>query len=171
MKKAVRVCPSPFGSGGQRERIDEDRFMRYYQVAIKAALMDGPAPSVKDRVIPSIDDAHTDVLNVVFGDNPLSRMTIALKNQMAEEGQMSTFASVLMRIQALIQLIGDGSLRHRAILRPRDPKHLYYPDAVVLAAAVSPLSDDWTFQIDEFDRLVEVRLGGMNSGHITTWAR
>jgi hypothetical protein len=143
--------------------------MRYYQTAMKAASMDGPAPPAKDRVI-SRSGTKTCVLEVVFGDNPLSRMTVALKDKMAEEGQMSGFVAVSTRIQALIQLIGDGSLKRWAVSRPRDSKHLYYPDAVVFAAAVSPLRVDFTFPIDEFDRLVEDRVGGINSGHVTTWA-
>jgi hypothetical protein len=152
--------------------IDENSFMRYYQTAIRAASMEGPPPLTKDRMIPRTDETAASVLELVFGDTPLSRMTIALKNRMAEEGQAGALASALMRILSLIRLIGDGSLKHRAISGPRDPKHLYYPDAVVYAAAVAPLDDNGTFPIDEFDRLVEDRMGGMNCGNITApaWA-
>jgi hypothetical protein len=141
--------------------------MRYYQVGMKAASMEGPAPSAKDRLMQTLDNAPGSVLDVVFGDNPLSRMAIALKNKMSEEQQMDKFPAVSTRILALIQLIGSGSLKRWVISLPRGPRHLYYPDAVVLAAAVSPLIDDLTFQMDEFERLLELRLGGINCGRFT----
>jgi hypothetical protein len=149
--------------------VDEESFMRYYGVAMKAASMEGPPPSVKDRVMRSLNDAPGSVLDVVFGDNPLSRMAIALKKKMSEEQRMDKFPAVSTRILALIQLIGSGSLTQWAVSIPRDPGHLYYPDAVVLAAAVSPLKDDLTFQMDEFERLVELRLGGINCGRFTAF--
>jgi hypothetical protein len=158
------------GEEGQATPIDEDSFLRYYQTVIRAASMEGPPPLLGDRVIPPVDGTHTSVVEVVFGDSPLSRMKIALKNQLGEEGEMGKFASTWTRIQALVRMIGDGSLKHWAISRPREPKHLYYPDAVVLAAAISPLNDEHTFQIDGFDRLVRERLGGINCGHIVGWA-
>jgi len=151
----------------RRAPIDEESFMRYYGVAMKAASMEGPPPSVKARVMRSLNDTPGSVLDVVFGDNPLSRMAIALKNKMSEEQQMDKFPAVSTRILALIQLIGSGSLKRWVISLPRDPRHLYYPDAVVLAAAVSPLIDDLTFQMDEFERLLELRLGGINCGRFT----
>jgi len=151
----------------QRVPVDEESFMRYYGVAMKAASMEGPPPSAKDRVMRSLNDTPGSVLDVVFGDNPLSRMAIALKNKMSEEQQMDKFPAVSTRILALIQLIGSGSLKRWVISLPRDPRHLYYPDAVVLAAAVSPLIDDLTFQMDEFERLLELRLGGINCGRFT----
>ena len=151
----------------QRVPVDEESFMRYYGVAMKAASMEGPPPSVKDRVMRSPNGTPGSVLDVVFGDNPLSRMAIALKNKMSEEEQMDKFPAVSTRILALTQLIGSGSLKPWAVSIPRDPGHLYYPDAVVLAAAVSPLKDDLTFQMDEFERLLELRLGGINCGRFT----
>ena len=153
----------------QRVPSDEGSFMRYYGVAMKAALMEGPPPLVKDRVMRNPNNIPGSVLDVVFGDNPLSRMAIAMRNQMSEEGQMEKFPAVSTRILALIQLIGSGSLKQWAISIPRDSQHLYYPDAVVLAAAVSPLNDDLTFQMDEFERLVELRLGGINCGRFTAF--
>ena len=153
----------------QRVPVDEESFMRYYGVAMKAASMEGPPPSAKDRVMRSLNDTPGSVLDVVFGDNPLSRMAIALKNKMSEEQQMDKFPAVSTRILALIQLIGSGSVKQWAVSIPRDSRHLYYPDAVVLAAAVSPLKDDLTFQMDEFERLVELRLGGINCGRFTAF--
>jgi hypothetical protein len=44
-----------------------------------------------------------------------------------------------------------------------------YPDAVVFAAAVSPLNDDLTFQMDEFERRVELHLGGINCSRFTAF--
>jgi hypothetical protein len=151
----------------QQVPVDEESFMRYYGAAMKAASMEGPPPLVKDRVMRSPNNTPGSVLDVVFGDNPLSRMAIAMRNRMSEEGQMEKFPAVSTRILALVQLIGSGSLKQWAILTPRDPGHLYYPDAVVLAAAVSPLNDDLTFQMDEFERLLELRLGGINCGRFT----
>jgi hypothetical protein len=178
MKKTVRTGRSaPFPAPSlfchyetQRAPVDEDRFMRYYQTAIEATSIDGPPPSTKDRVVPHAGETHTNVVDVVFGDSLLSRMAIALKKRMTEEGRMDELASVWTRILALTRAIGDGSLRQWAISRPRDPQHLYYPDAVVFAAAVAPLRDDCTLQVGEFERLVRVRLGGINCGRIIAWA-
>lgn len=163
----ARTSASSPDEEARRVPVDEESFMRYYGVAMKAASMEGPPPSVKARVMRSLDDTPGTVLDVVFGDNPLSRMAIALKNKMSEEQQMDKFPAVSTRILALIQLIGSGFLKRWVISIPRDPRHLYYPDAVVLAAAVSPLIDDLTFQMDEFERLLELRLGGINCGRFT----
>ena len=149
--------------------VDEESFMRYYDVAMKAASMKGPSPSVKDRLMRSFDSTQGGVLDVVFGDDPLSRMAIAVRNKLSEEGQIDRFPAVSARILALIQAIGSGSLKRWVISLPRDPRRLYYPDAVVFAAAVSPLNDDLTFQMDEFERLLELRLGGINCGRITAY--
>lgn len=169
MEKAVRAprkgtsparTPASFsGRETRRAPVNDNDFMRYYGVAIKAASMEGPAPSVKDRVIQNLDNAPGNVLDAVFGDDPLSRMAIALKNQMSKERRMSELAAVSSRILALIRLIGSGSLKQWAITMPHDPQHLYYPDAVVLVAAGAPLVDDLTFEEDEFMRLLELRLG------------
>ena len=40
-----------------------------------------------------------------------------------------------------------------------EPQHLLYPDAVIFAAAVSPLKDDFGFEVDEFERVVKERMG------------
>ena len=64
----------------------------------------------------------------VFGDDPLSRMTIAIKNRMSEEKQMDKFSAVFSRMIALVQLIGGQALKRWAIPKPHDPQHLYYPD-------------------------------------------
>ncbi|MGC9977295.1 MAG: hypothetical protein ABSC57_11405 [Syntrophales bacterium] len=165
----ARTSASSPDEEARRVPVDEESFMRYYGVAMKAASMEGPPPSVKARVMRSLNDTPGSVLDVVFGDNPLSRMAIALKNKMSEEQQMDKFPAVSTRILALIQLIGSGFLKRWVISIPRDPRHLYYPDAVVLAAAVSPLIDDLTFQMDEFERLVELRLGGINCGRFTAF--
>jgi hypothetical protein len=142
--------------------IDEHGFLRYYKVAIGAASMGGPAPATEHRVMPGQDCARGNVINVVFGDNPFSRMAIAIRNQMLKERRIDKLPVVFTRILALIRLIGEGSLRRWAVARPDDPQHLYYPDAIVLAAAVSPLNDDLTFEPDQFERLVEMRVGGKN---------
>jgi len=144
-----------------RAPLDEASFMRYYRVAIKAASTEGPAPSVKDRVMQKLDNTSKSVVDVVFGNDPLSRMAIALKNQMSKERRMDRFPAVSSRILALILLIGGGSLKLWAISLPHDPQHLYYPDAVVLVAACAPLVNDLTFEADEFMRLLELRLGGI----------
>jgi hypothetical protein len=167
-----RVSPARTSASSPKEEarrvpVDEESFMRYYGAAMKAASMEGPPPLVKDRVMRSPNNTPGSVLDVVFGDNPLSRMAIALKNKMSEEQQMDKFPAVSTRILALILLIGSGSLKQWIISIPRDPRHLYYPDAVVFAAAVSPLIDDLTFQMDQFERLVELRLGGINWGRHT----
>jgi hypothetical protein len=173
MEKANRVsqrraCPPRTSASSSRKEarrapVDEESFMRYYGVAMKAASMEGTPPAVKDRVTRTPGS----VLDVVFGDSPLSRMAIALKNKMSEEQQMDKFPAVSTRILALILLIGSGSLKQWVISLPHDLGHLYYPDAVVLAAAVSPLIDDLTFQMDQFERLVELRLGGIHCGRFT----
>jgi len=149
--------------------VDEESFMRYYEAAMKAASTEGPAPRVGDRILRNQDDICGRVLDVVFGDDPLSRMVIAVRNRLSEEGRISTFPSVSARILALVKAIGSGSLKPWAISRPRDAGHLYYPDAVVFAAAVSPLNDDLTFQMDEFARRVELRLGGITSSRFTAF--
>lgn len=164
-----RVSPAgeslPFpATGADRAPVEEESFMRYYEVAMKAASMEGPTPCVKDRLMRSPDGPHANVLNVVFGDNPLSRMAIAIRNRLSEEGRIDRFPTVSVRILALVKAIGSGSLRQWAITRPRDAGHLYYPDAVVFAAAVSPLDDDLTFRMDEFGWLIELRLGNVNCG-------
>ena len=141
--------------------------MRYYRLAMKAASTEGAAPSAQDRVMQKLDGAPKSVLDVVFGDDPLSRMAIALKNQMSKERQMDRFRAVSSRILALIMLIGSGSLKRWAISLPHDPQHLYYPDAVVLVAAVAPLVDDLTFEADEFVRLLDLRLGAITCGRRT----
>jgi hypothetical protein len=150
-----------------RAPLDEASFMRYYRVAMRAASTEGPAPSVKDRVMQKLDGAPNSVLDMVFGNDPLSRMAIALKNQMSKERRMETFPAVSSRILALILLVGSGSLKRWAISLPHDPQHLYYPDAVVLVAAGAPLVDDLTFEADEFMRLLELRLGGMKRDRFT----
>jgi len=61
--------------------LDEASFMRYYHVAMKAASMEGPSPSVKDRLMRSLNSTQGGVLDVVFGDDPLSRMAIADEKQ------------------------------------------------------------------------------------------
>ena len=76
-------------------------------------------------------------LTVAFGDDPLSRMAIAIRNRLSEEGRIDRFPTVSVRILALIKAIGSGSLRQWAITRPRDAGHLYYPDAVVFAEFVN----------------------------------
>ena len=136
---------------------------------MKAASMEGPSPSVKDRLMRSLNSGQGVVLDVVFGDDPLSRMAIAMRNKLSEEGRIDRFPAVSARILALIQAIGSGSLTRWAMSGPRDGGHLYYPDAVVFAAAVSPLNDDLTFQMDEFERLLELRLGGINCGRFTAY--
>jgi hypothetical protein len=108
--------------------VDEESFMRYYEVAMKAASMEGPAPSMKDRLLPNHDDTHGRVLDVVFGDDPLRRMAIAIRNRLSEEGQIDRFPAVSTRILALIKAIGSGSLMSWAISSPRDAGHLYYPE-------------------------------------------
>jgi len=165
----ARSFDSSPGREAQRAPVDEDSFMRYYQVGMKAASMEGPAPSAKDRLMQTLDNAPGSVLDVVFGDNPLSRMVIAIKNRMSEEQRMDRFLAVSTRILALIRLIGSGSLKQWAISMPRDCGHLYYPDAVVFAAAVSPLNDDFTFPMKEFGRLVELRLGRINCSRFTAF--
>jgi hypothetical protein len=147
--------------------LEEESFMRYYELAMKAASTKGPAPRVKDRLLRNQDDTCGRVLDVVFGDDPLSRMTIALRNRLSEEGQIDRYPAVSARILALINAIGSGSLMRWAISGPRDAGHLYYPDALVFAAAVSPLNDDLTFQMDEFERRVELHLGGINCSRFT----
>ena len=149
--------------------VDEESFIRYYELAMKAASTEGPAPSTRDRLIRSSNTTEANVLDVVFGDDPLSRMVIAVRNRLVEEGRISTFPSVSARILALVKAIGSGSLKPWAISRLRDAGHLYYPDAVVFAAAVSPLNDDLTFRMDEFGRRVEIRLGGINSSRFTAF--
>ena len=150
-----------------RAPLDEASFMRYYRVAMRAASAKGPAPSAKDRVMQKLEGGSETVVDVVFGDDPLSRMAIALKNQMTKERRMDRFRAVSSRILALILLIGGGSLKRWAISLPHDPQHLYYPDAVVLVAAVAPLVDDLTFEAHEFMRLLELRLGGITCGRLT----
>ena len=143
--------------------------MRYYEVAMKAASMEGPAPSMKDRLLRNHYDTHGRVLDVVFGDDPLRRMAIAIRNRLSEEGQIDRFPAVSTRILALIKAIGSGSLMSWAISSPSDAGHLYYPDAVVFAAAGCPLNDDLTFQMDEFERRVELHLGGINCSRFTAF--
>ena len=179
MKKTERGARKRMFPGGtsvsrideeaQRAPIDEGSFKRYYDAAMKAASMTGPVPTVKDRVIPSLNETLENVVDIVFGDDPLSRMTIAIKNQMLEEKQMDKFSAVFSRMLALIELIGKEALKRWAISRPHDPRHLYYPDAVVFAAAVSPLNDDLTFQIDQFERLVKERMCGINPGRFVAF--
>lgn len=103
--------------------------------------------------------------------NPQPFATLALSdlNRMSEEKRMDEFSAVFSRVVALVQLIGGQALKRWAIPRPHDPQHLYYPDAVVLAAAVSPLNDDLTFQMDQFERLVEERMRGMNPGRFVAF--
>ena len=84
--------------------------MRYYEVAMKAASMEGPTPCVKDRLMRSLDGPHANVLDVVFGDDPLSRMAIAIRNRLLEEGRIARFPAVSARILSLIKAIGSGSL-------------------------------------------------------------
>ncbi len=144
----------------QRAPVDEVGFLRYYEIAMKAASMTGPVPAAADRVMPSVNETPESVsVNVIFGDNPLARMTIAIKDQLTQEDQMDKFAAVFSRILALIELIGKGSLKKWAISRSRNPQHLLYPDAVIFAAAVSPLKDDFGFEVDEFERVVKERMG------------
>ena len=147
-----------------RTPLDEESFMRYYRVAMKAASTEGPALSVKDRVMQKLDNAPKSVVDVVFGSDPVSRMAIALKNQMSKERRIDRFPAVSSRILALILLIGEGSLKRWTISLPHDPQHLYYPDAVVLVAAGAPLVDDLTFDADEFMRLLDLRLGDIACG-------
>jgi hypothetical protein len=40
---------------------------------------------------------------------------------------------------------------------------------VVFAAAVSPLNEELTFLIEEFERLVELRLGGISCSRFTAF--
>ena len=162
--------PIPFPvTEAHKAPVDEESFMRYYEAAMKAASTEGPAPRVVDRILRNQDDICGRVLDVVFGDDPLSRMVIAIRNRLSEEGRIDRFPAVSARILALINAIGSGSLKPWAISRPRDAGHLYYPDAVVFAAAVSPLNDDLTFQMDEFERRVEARLGGINCSRFTAF--
>ena len=140
--------------------IDEGSFTRYYDIAMAASSMTGSQPALKDRIMPSVDETPGNVTDVVFGDNPLSRMKIAIKDQMTQENQMDKFPSVSIRLLALITLIGKGTLKRWARPRPCDPRHLYYPNAVIFAAASAPLNDDFSFKIDELERLVEELMGG-----------
>jgi len=142
----------------ERAAVDEASFMRYYKIAMKAASMDGPVPATEERVIPSPQETSGNVIEVVFGDTPLSRMTIAIKNQMSLEEQMDRFSAVFSRMLALIAMVRRGSLKQWAISSPTDPQQLLFPDAVVLAAAVAPL-DDLAFEVDQFERLVNERVG------------
>ena len=153
-----RISP---GKQAQPEPVDEASFMRYYHIAMEAASMEGPVPEVRDRVLPNPEGTPESVLDVVFGDDPLSRMIIAIKNQMSGEGRMDKFRAVSTRILALIRLIGGGSLKRWAISGPHDSEHLYYPDAAISAAAVSPLNDDLTFKMDQFELLLKARIGGL----------
>jgi hypothetical protein len=141
-----------------RAAVDEASFMRYYKIAMKAAAMDGPAPTTEERVIPCPPETSGNVVEVVFGDTPLSRMTVAIKNQMCLEEQMDRFPAVFSRMLALIAMVRRGSLKQWAVSSPTDPQQLLFPDAVVLAAAVAPL-DDLAFGVDQFERLVNERVG------------
>jgi len=141
-----------------RAAVDEVSFMRYYKVAMNAASMDGPAPTTEERVIPCPRETSGNVVEVVFGDSPLSRMTIAIKNQLSLEEQMERFPAVFSRMLALIAMVRGGSLKHWAVSSPSNPQQLLFPDAVVLAAAVAPL-DDLAFGLDQFERLVNDRVG------------
>jgi len=141
-----------------RAAVDEVSFMRYYKVAMKAASMDGPAPATEERMMPSPGETSGNVVEVVFGDTPLSRMTIAIKNQMSLEEQMERFSAVFSRMLALIAMVRRGSLKQWAVPSPTNAQQLLFPDAVVLAAAVAPL-DDLAFEVDQFERLVNERVG------------
>jgi hypothetical protein len=156
------TCVPSADEEAQRAVVDEYSFLRYLEVAMRAASTAGPSPTAEDRVMPGLKYIEGNVINFVFGDNPLSRMAIAIKKQMLEERQMDKVLAVSTRILALIRLIGDGSLRRWAVPKPHDP--LYYPDAVVFAAAVSPLDEDLAFELGEFERLVEMRVGGFRCG-------
>ena len=154
----------PFRGDAQRVPVDEESFMRYWEEVLAAASKTGP--------IARGDEAadHGDAPESAFdGGDPLGRMALVLRNRMAEEGQMDKFPAVATRILALIRLIGDGSLKQWAISRPQDPGHLYYPDAVVFAAAISPLDDDLAFPMDLFENCIEARLGGTNRGRFIAW--
>lgn len=165
------ITGQPGGGGPEKKRpaVDEASFLRYYETAMKAASMAGPMPSFKERVIPAKDEASRNVLEVVFGDTPLGRMTIAIKNQMAEEEEMDRFPAVFSRILALIALMRRGSLKQWALSSPHDPRQLLFPDAVVFAAAVAPL-DDLTFEVDQFEQLVHERMDPGNPRRFVVFA-
>jgi hypothetical protein len=145
-----------------RAPVDGPSFMRYYEIAMKAASMAGPPPTVTERVMASSDEAPGHVVEVVFGDTPLARMSIAIKNQMSREGQMDRFSAVFSRMLALIALVRKGCLKQWAISNPNSPQQLLYPEAVVFVAAVAPL-DDLAFEGDQFERLVNRRIDLTNS--------
>ena len=161
----------PGGDSPEKERaaIDETSFMRYYKIAMKAASMDGPAPIAEERVIPSLGEPSGNVIEVVFGDTPLSRMTIAIKDQMSLEEQMDRFSAVFSRMLALIAMVRRGSLKQWAVASPTNPQQLLFPDAVILAAAVAPL-DDLAFEVDQFERLVNERVGVTNPRRFVAFA-
>ena len=62
-----------------RAPVDGISFLRYYEIAMKAASMAGPSPTPKERVMPGSVEDSGHVIEVVFGDTPLARMTIAIK--------------------------------------------------------------------------------------------
>jgi len=149
----------PFRGEAQRVSVDEENFMRYWEEVLSEASERGPIARDHEVVPGSTFDGYY----------PLGRMALALRNRMAEEGELDKFPAVAARILALIRLIGDGSLKQWAISRPQDPGHLYYPDAIVFAAAISPLDDDLAFRMDLFENCIEERLGGMNRGRFIAW--
>ena len=151
-----------------RAPIDGLSFMRYYEIAMKAASMAGPPPTAKERVLPSSDEDPGHIVEVVFGDTPLTRMSIAIKNQMSREGQMDRFSAVFSRMLALIALVRKGSLKQWAISNPNNPQQPLYPEAVILVAAVAPL-DDLAFEGDQFERLVNRRIDLSNPGHFVAF--
>lgn len=63
----ARTSASSPDDEARRVPVDEERFMRYYGVAMKAASMEGPPPSVNARVMRSLNDNSGSVLDVVFG--------------------------------------------------------------------------------------------------------
>jgi len=174
MKKTAPGCrhtpswePSflPFRGDSQRAPVDEESFMGYWEEAMSAASETGAIARDHGKA-PDHEEAPESAFDAL---DPLGRMALVLRKRMAEEGQMDKFPAVATRILALIRLIGDGSLKQWAISRPQDPGHLYYPDAVVFAAAISPLDDDLAFPMDLFENCIEARLGGTNRGRFIAW--
>ncbi|MGD0657565.1 MAG: hypothetical protein ABSD38_05830 [Syntrophorhabdales bacterium] len=150
-----------------RAPVDGISFLRYYEIAMKAASMAGPSPTPKERVMPGSVEDSGHVIEVVFGDTPLARMTIAIKDQMSREGQTGGFPAVYSRMLALIALIRKGSLKQWAISIPNNPHQLLYPEAIIFVAAVAPL-DDLSFDLDQFERMVNRRIDPppANPGHL-----
>jgi hypothetical protein len=143
--------------------IDVTCFTRYCVTAVESASMEGPVPA-KDRVTGRMHDSSGSVLTVVFGDDPLSRVMIAIRCKAREDQQVDKVPAISARIHALIHLIESGFLHQWAGSTPQDPLYLCHLDAMIFAAAVSPLNDDFMFQMDQFERLVELRLAGIDPG-------